>query len=60
MAAVGGTVVMTARFEVFGFGSEIFGNFPDPLTVAKTCDIEGRNRIMPSGNAKRGQHRSKE
>jgi hypothetical protein len=41
---VDGTVVMTERLEILGFGVEIAGELPEVLRVARARDLEGADR----------------
>ena len=44
LTRVDGTVVMTDRLEILGFGVEIAGELPEVLRVARARDLEGAAR----------------
>jgi hypothetical protein len=58
MTTVAAAVVMTLDFGVVAFGFEISGQLPDPMRLARACDLEGRIRILESGEARRRHHRT--
>jgi hypothetical protein len=58
LTAVDGTVVMTQRFEMLGFGGEISGNLPAVETVARALDVEADVVIEESADGVGTRHRS--
>jgi hypothetical protein len=58
LTAVDGTVVMTQRFEMLGFGGEISGDLPAVKTVARALDVEADAAIEESAEGVGTRHRS--
>jgi hypothetical protein len=58
LTAVDGTVVMTQRFEMLGFGGEISGDLPAVKTVARALDVEADAAVEESAEGVGTRHRS--
>jgi hypothetical protein len=58
LTRVDGTVVMTDRLEVLGFGVEIAGELPEVLRVARAHDLEGAEREWVRTDRVGTRHRS--
>ena len=58
LTAVDGAVVMTQRFELFGFGGEISGGLPAVETVARALDVEADAAVEESAGGVGTRHRS--
>ncbi len=58
LADVDGAVVLTKRFELFGFGAEIAGRLPEVHDVARALDLEGVQRERESIDGVGTRHRS--
>jgi hypothetical protein len=58
LAEVDGAVVLTQRFEVFGFGAEIAGDLPEVSQVARAVDLEGVERSFEPTDGVGTRHRS--
>jgi hypothetical protein len=58
LTAVDGTVVMTQRFEMLGFGGEISGDLSAVKTVARALDVEADAAIEESAEGVGTRHRS--
>lgn len=58
LAGVDGAVLMTKRFEILGFGSEISGSLPEVETVRICQDAEGTNSRPARTDGVGTRHRS--
>ena len=58
LARVDGTVVMTDRLEILGFGVEIAGKLPEVQQVARANDLEGAEREWVRTDRVGTRHRS--
>ena len=58
LTRVDGTVLMTDRLEVVGFGVEIAGELPEVLRVARAHDLEGAEREWVRTDRVGTRHRS--
>jgi hypothetical protein len=58
LAGVDGTVVMTHRFELLGFGGEITGALNDVPSVERALDVEAEHRESETAENVGTRHRS--
>jgi hypothetical protein len=58
LSAVDGAVVLTRRFEILGFGAEIFGELPDVSEVVRSRDAEARETSLERAARMGTRHRS--
>jgi hypothetical protein len=58
LTLVDGTVLMTDRLEILGFGTEIAGELPEVLRVARAHDLEGDDRDWVRTDRVGTRHRS--
>jgi len=58
LAGVDGTVVMTQRFELLGFGGEITGALDDVPSVERALDLEAERREIETTENVGTRHRS--
>jgi hypothetical protein len=58
LTRVDGTVIMTDRLEILGFGVEIAGELPEVLRVARAHDLEGAEREWVRTDRVGTRHRS--
>jgi hypothetical protein len=58
LTRVDGSVIMTDRLEVVGFGVEIVGELPEVLRVARAHDLDGAEREWVRTDRVGTRHRS--
>ena len=58
LAEVDGCVVLTKRFEILGFGSEIVGHLPSVATVRRALDLEADTTCTENADGVGTRHRS--
>jgi hypothetical protein len=58
LSGVDGAIVLTKRYEILGFGAEIWGTLDHVMTVAKALDAEGEHTVMELSEGVGTRHRS--
>jgi DNA integrity scanning protein DisA with diadenylate cyclase activity len=58
LSLIDGAVVLNHRFEVLGFGAEIYSGIDNVPTIQKALDLEGTIRVPESPKGMGTRHRS--